>query len=489
MNTSHEPVPHVVVVGGGISGLTTAWHLARAGTTPVKVTVLESADRLGGKIDTIRIAGVPVDTGPDAFLSRAPALGTLIDDLGLRSLVVNPTASGAYVYSRGKLRALPPGAAFGVPERLLPLLRSGLLSPLGLARAGLDLVLPARVIPADPSVADLTATRFGKQCFERLIAPLLGGVHAGDARTLSANATVPEIAALARANRSLYLGLRAKRRTAARSVTPAEGPQTRTGTPVSPLVTIDGGLTGLVTALVDALESRVSVRTGATVATIAPDGQRWRLTLTDGHVVHADAIVLAVPAYVAATLLTALSPVASETLERIGYADVASVTLAFPAGAMDLLAGTGYLLPASEHTLLVGVTWTSQKWAHAAGDSIIVRCLVGRAGDSRWRELGDDALVSAVVDELAHQHGRPVGAPCEAVVTRWVGGMPQYNVGHHDKLETLTDELAALPGLHLTGAAYRGVGLAGCVADAATTATAVLAGLHTPLSVKAGASG
>src|SRR5674476_928551 len=231
--------PQVVIVGGGISGLATAHYIHSHLGDKVQLTLVEGGSQLGGKVANQEFSGHLVDTGPDAVLVRAPAMAALLQDLGLGEQIVAPAALGAHVWSRGKLRRLPSGTLFGIPDRLLPLLRSGLMSPAGLALAALDLVLPRRHTSApDPSIADLVSPRLGSQVFDRLVEPLLGGVHAGRAAELSARSTAPDIVALARKNRSLYLGLRKMRRHAP----PA------TGAPV--LVTLTGGLGRLVEALV-----------------------------------------------------------------------------------------------------------------------------------------------------------------------------------------------------------------------------------------------
>ncbi|MDQ5840595.1 MAG: protoporphyrinogen oxidase, partial [Chloroflexota bacterium] len=207
--------PRVVIVGGGISGLATAHYLHRSLGAGVELTLVEGGSQLGGKVANQQFSGHLVDTGPDALLVRLPAMAALLEDLGLSDQIVAPAALGAHVWSRGKLRRLPTGTLFGVPDRLLPLLRSRLMSPAGLARAALDLVLPRRrTATRDPSIADLVTPRLGTQVFDRLVEPLLGGVHAGRAAELSAHSTVPDIEAIARDNRSLYLGIRRMRRQA-----------------------------------------------------------------------------------------------------------------------------------------------------------------------------------------------------------------------------------------------------------------------------------
>lgn len=453
----------MVVVGGGISGLATAYSLRQRLGSGAEVRVLEAAERPGGKIRTVQVAGLPVDTGPDAFLSRAPALSRLVDELGLRSDVVAPAGGGAYIWSRGALRPLPPGMAFGLPERLGPLLRSGLLTPAATARAAFDLVLPRTSLPDDPSIADVVRPRFGTGVYDQLVTPLLGGVHAGDPAKLSATSTAPEIAAMARSGRSLYLTMR-KRRAGAPKPTGRS----------APLVSLAGGLS----VLTDRLQAELGADTLLTgVAARAVERRSG-----GGYVVHTSAgdfeaghVVLATPAFVTADLVADLAPHAAALLRGIEHVGVANATLAFRrADVPDLPPGTGFLVPPAEGELAVGCTWVSQKWPHPAGaDHVVVKTMVGRAGDTRWLAMTDDDLAAGVREVLQRILGITV-APVDAYVQHWPAAMPQYTVGHAARLSALDAELALLPGLAVTGAAYRGVGLAGCVAQAAATAETVL---------------
>jgi oxygen-dependent protoporphyrinogen oxidase len=287
---------------------------------------------------------------------------------------------------------------------------------------------------------------------------LLGGVHAGRAAELSAHSTVPDIEALASKNRSLYLGLRKMRRHAP----PASG------APV--LVTLTGGL-GL---LVEALTARLAgddVRLNTTVRLITRVGTGYRVELVGGKNIAADAVVLATPAYATAGLLLELAPDAATVLAKIPYVDVATIWLSYPRSAMGRrLDGTGFLVPPEEGKLMVGCTWSSAKWPHLADDNLVlIRCMVGRRGDRRWLDLNDENLVSRVHDELVEAMGL-TARPLHQSIQRWPQAMPQYLVGHQDRLNALDAATHHLPGLHLTGAAYRGVGLASCVADAKRTA-------------------
>ncbi len=427
---------------------------------------MDIAERIGGKVATLEVAGLPVDTGPDAFLARGADLRALIDDLGLGGEVVEPASAGAYIWSRGRLRPIPPGAAFGLPERLWPLLRSGLLSPLGVARAGLDIVLPASQYADDPSVADLVRPRFGDEVYHRLIEPLLGGVHAGDPARLSARSTVPEIAAIAAGGRSLYLSLRARR-----TANPAP-----TGKRPAPLVSLWGGMDRLVEALADRI-GRDAIRSGVGIESLQRTSEGWRLT-TDRGSFTASQLVLAVPAYAAADLLEPTDPGLSARLREIRYVGVANATLAFPRHAVPALpSGTGFLVPPVEGEVIVGCTWLTNKWPHLVNDDVVlIKCMVGRPGDDRWLTMSDARIVDEVRSGLSRMLG--IGAePFESRVQRWPRAMPQYEVGHAARMAEIDDRVAAIGDLHLTGAAYRGAGLAACVTQAAATAASLTQGV------------
>jgi oxygen-dependent protoporphyrinogen oxidase len=450
----------VAVVGGGISGLATAHHLHRTAPDSLAITLIEADQRLGGKVHTRRLLGIPVEAGPDTIGGRPAHLRGLIDDLGLGGAVVAPGTSGSYLWSRGRLRRMPSGALLGLSGRPWPLLRSGLLSPLGVMRAAMDLLLPRRPLPVDPSVGDVVRARFGNQVCERLVEPMLAGAHSGRADELSAPIAIPEIDALARAHRSLYLALLRQRGGPMLS-----GPA---------FTTLDGGLGRLVAALTDALAD-CELRLGTAVRAVERAGDGYRLRLDRGTPLEVDAVVLAVPAYVAADLLAAISPTISDALQGIRYSDIATITLAYPHHAVTRpLDATGFLVPPAEGRLLLGCTWLPAKWPSLAGHAVTpIRCLVG--GDAGVSE-SDDVLARRIHHELVEAMGL-AAAPVGAMIHRWPRGIPQYTVGHQERLDRIDNALAALPGLYLTGAAYRGASLASCVAQAQQTASNIVGAL------------
>ncbi len=489
----------VVVVGGGISGLATAYHLthredAAPGEPPLDVTLLESAPRLGGKILTREIAGLQLDAGPDAILARSAVVERLLTDLGLIPEVSRMARSGAYVWARGALRRLPPSSLFGVPDTPLALLRSRLLSPWGALRAGGDFVLPRRRLSPDPTIAELLRPRFGREVYDLLIEPLLGGVHAGRADVLSARSAVPEVYRAARASRSTYLALRQRR---------GSGQPRPSGLG---MISLHGGLQTLVRALADAIRD-VDLRVGTAVTGLEPAGAGMVVTTgradgigtdgigtdgigtdgigTDGigtERIEADAVVLATPAFVSSGLLQPLSPQAAAELAGIPYVGVAIVTMVLRRNAIGRpLDGTGFLVPPASGRMIVGCTWSSVKWEHlvppVGEDIAVIRCAVGRHGDHRWEGMTDDELVARVLEELAEPMRLSAG-PEQVSVDRWPQAMPQYTVGHEHRLVRLATALHQLPAVHLTGAAFRGVGISGCLIQAVDVSNAVLAQLR-----------
>jgi protoporphyrinogen/coproporphyrinogen III oxidase len=457
------------VLGAGVSGLAAAYFIRRRLGSGHPLTVLEASDEVGGKVRTVGLAGLAVDTGPDAFLARAEDLRGLIQDLGLASQVVEPRSSGAYVWSRGRLRTLPPGSAFGLPDRLWPFLRSGLLSPLGVARAGLDLVRPSVQPAEDPSIRDLVHPRFGTEVYERLVEPLLGGVHAGDPAVLSARSAVPEIAALAGQGRSLYRTMRRRR----------PPPAPASGRRPAALVSLYGGMGGLIDALVDQVGPD-AVTTGVSVRSVTRGAGQSLVVDTAAGAIDANDVIVATPAWAAADILEASSPIVAGLLREIPYVDVANVTLAFHRTDVPVLPpGTGFLVPPVERELIVGCSWLTSKWPHLAQDDVVlIKAMVGRYGDDRWVRMADDELVSRVLDGLHRMMGVDAN-PVDVLVQRWPRSMPQYVVGHADRLAAVDAELDQLGQVHLTGAAYRGVGLAGCVAQASATVERIAEGVRT----------
>lgn len=454
----------VAVVGGGITGVAAALAAAEH-PSGVEVVVLEASDGLGGKIRTTGVAGMEVEAGPDAFLARVPHAVDLCRRLGLEEELVSPATGRAWLWVRGRLRPLPAGLVLGVPSDLWAVARSGIVSPPGLARAALDLVLPSTARAGDRSVGDIVTRRFGHEVLDRLVDPLLGGIHAGRADMLSAEATAPQLAAAGRA-RSLLRVLRSQ-------------PPAGDGRPV--FLAPRRGLGAVVEAAGRRLaELGADVRTGTPVTGLTRRDGRWRLD-TGGPALTADAVIVCLPAPAAASLLRPCAPDAARELDTVLHASVAVTTLAYaPSAAPGPLDGSGFLVPRSEGRLMTAATWLSSKWAHLARpDVVLIRASAGRLGDDRAAGMDDGELISALHGELSDAMGLK-GRWFDASVTRWPSAFPQYTVGHLARVERIERAVASLPGLAVAGAAYRGVGIPACIASGTAAAVAVVSALDAP---------
>ncbi|HEY8480658.1 MAG TPA: protoporphyrinogen oxidase [Spirillospora sp.] len=462
---------HAVVVGAGIAGLAAARMLAGSG---LRVTVLEGSPRIGGKLRVSEIAGLPVDEGAESMLTRRPEGLDLVADLGRRDDLVDPGTTSSAIYSRGALRPIPSGQVMGVPSDLRALAASQVLSPAGLARVPLDLILPGTRRGADVSVADYIGARVGREVVDRLVEPLLGGVYAGRVERLSLDATLPAVAAAARSHRSLLQAVRGIRQSAPKDSRPV-------------FTTLPDGLGALPHLVADDITAAGgTIRTDAMVRELRrrPDG--WRLTVGSAHDpehLDADAVVVAVPAAPASRLLERDVPAAARELAGIEYASMAIVTLVYRVTAFPRPPkGSGYLVPAVESAAENGgrgvkaVTFSSIKWPHLRDRDpglIAVRCSIGRLGEEHLLQRTDAELTATAMAELAATCGVSE-LPAESRVTRWGGGLPQYNVGHADRVARIRSAVAAQPGLAVAGAAYDGLGVPACIASGRAAATRIL---------------
>jgi oxygen-dependent protoporphyrinogen oxidase len=454
----------VVVVGGGISGLAAAARLVAAG---VNVTVLERSDRLGGSVRTIPFAGRALDVGAEMVVTGQPAAVDLCVRLGLGDDLVAPVAAPAHVWVRGRLRPLPAGLMSGLPGGVGSLLRSRILTPAGLLRAGADVVRRSHAPAGDVAIGAIVRDRLGPQVLDRLVDPMLGGIHAGHCDDLSAQALMPQAITALAGGRGLVRGLRA----AARS---RPGPA---------FVTLRHGLGTLVGALAQTLlDGGADVRAGIAATAVCPAaGGGVTVLASDGGRLHGDACIVATPASAAAGLLACSSPVTAAGLTRLGSAaSAAVVALAYPVAALDHLPeGTGFLTAAGNGRLVRACTWSSAKWRHLAGDTVLLKAFVGRAGEPP-PAITDGELAKQVHAELA-QALRLRDRPIETHVERFAAAIPQYAVGH---LARVARAETTLPeGVELAGAAYRGVGIPACVRSGQAAAERLLEQLGLPAPV------
>ncbi|MCW2825650.1 MAG: hemG [Aeromicrobium sp.] len=434
----------VAVVGGGMAGLAAAHELATAG---VEVVVLEGSDRLGGKLRLGEVGGLTLDLGAESILARRPEGLDLIHAVGLDDRVVHPATITASIWTHGALRAMPP-TVMGIPA-----------DPAALAASGIADMPDPRILPApdeDISVAEFVTARLGRDVLDRLVEPLLGGVYAGHTDQLSLRATTPQIAALG----DDLLTAAAEHRAAA----------TATGPVFAGLV---GGVGQLPAAV--AATPGIDVRLDATVRAVGRTPEGWRLSVgptTDVEVVDVDAVIIAAPAPAAARLLAEEAPDAAFALAAIDYASMAIVTFVLDDAVVP--EGSGFLVPPVDGTFIKAATVSSSKWGWI-GESgrTVIRASVGRAGETTLLQHDDVDLAARALADLRAAFGS-LPDPADRVVQRWGGGLPQYDVGHLDRVETVERSVAGVPGLEVCGAAYRGVGIPAVIGSGRAAARRLL---------------
>ncbi len=444
--------PRVAVVGGGVTGLLAAAHLADA---DAEVTVLEASDRVGGQLCTGLVGGQPVDLGAEALHLGAPGVAELIERAGLTADLVDARPGPTMVATRRGLRQLPGGMGPSGPSRLWPVATSRILSLRGLVRAAAEPAVRSSDLDGDVAVGEYLARRFGRELVDRLLDPLLGNLHAGDVDRLSLAAATPQLDRLARQHRSLVLA----RRGGGRAAPPR-------------FATVVGGLSRIATAL--AADPRIVVRTSTPVQAVRRTAAGYLVDV--GVPLEVDAVVFALPARSCATLLEPLAPRAAEPLRELRANSVATVAAAYPRGALRGLPAAdanGILVPRSLGRPLNAATLLTNKWPHLDdGGSFLVRLSVA---DDAERPLGQRS--DAQVLDLAHAgFARITGIaspPLDATVQRWQRGMPQLEVGHRDRLGEARRQLEG-EALVLAGASCDGVGIINCIRSAEASAARTL---------------
>jgi oxygen-dependent protoporphyrinogen oxidase len=437
-----------VIIGGGISGLSAAYYLSKAG---VRATLIEREPRLGGVIQTETVAGCVLEAGPDSFLSVKPWAMDLIRELGLAGEVIgsNDHLRVTYIRKHGGLVALPDGLMLMIPTKILPMIWTRLLSWPTKLRMGLEYFRrPLRAPRPDCSVAEFVTDHYGAEAVEYLAEPLLAGVYGGDPHELSVVSVLPRFIELESRYGSLTKGILAERRRAA-----AQSP---------PLFrTLKRGLGHLVEALQAATNPAPEVVHGAAeVVERRGDGYGVRIS---GEWLEAADVVLACPAYQAGALVGGLDPDLAALLASVPYSSSMTIALGYEkAGFPHPLNGFGFLVPKRERRRLVACTWVGTKFSYRVPEGmVLLRCFLGGEEASVLSE-SDDALIVAVREELREIMGLRV-APVFTRIARWPRSMAQYTVGHQNRVAQIEVRLRQLPGLYLAGNAYYGIGIPDCI--------------------------
>jgi oxygen-dependent protoporphyrinogen oxidase len=424
------------------------------------VTLLEATDRLGGKICTEHHDGFVIEGGPDGFLSSKPGALALCRELGLEGRLASTRACSrrAFVKRSGRLHPLPAGFSGLMPARVLPLLTSGTLSLRGGLRAGLEMLVPRRGEEGDESVGAFVRRRFGREAYDHLIEPLLSGIYAGDGDTLSLQSTFPQLRLMERTHRSVIRSLLTSSRRSA---------------PPGGFVTLPRGLTELVETLRAQLD-QVEIMTNASVHQVRRTISGYEVVLSNGDRLEGRTILLAVPADRASGILVGLDDELVSLLLKIPHVSTAIVTLAFRRTELTRVpAGHGYVSPRVEGGSIVACSISSQKFEGRAPDgALLLRCFLGRAGADGVASAHDGVLLRIVRDELKAVFAIDA-PPILSRVVHWPAGLPQYTLGHAERLAGIEKRLHAFPGLQLAGASYHGIGIPDCIVSGWRAAAAV----------------
>ncbi|MGD0497783.1 MAG: protoporphyrinogen oxidase [Bryobacteraceae bacterium] len=460
-------MPDTVIIGGGISGLSTAYYLAKGGAPS---TIVESRPRLGGVIQTERVEGCTIETGPDSFLSIKPAALELIRELGLAGEVIgsNDHLRKTYVLKGGRLLPLPDGLMMVAPTKILPLLATSLLSWGTKLRMATELIRAPKPTDRDESVAQFVFEHYGAEAVDYLAEPLLSGIYGGSPDVLSVAAVLPRFVELANRYGSLTRGVLAERAKAA-------GARAHGAVPPPLFRTLKGGLGQLVDAMAARIGGYVEVRR-ARAETVERHGAGFRVR-ADGDWIEANHVVIACEAHSGAELLRIVDARLGELLGAVPYSSSMTVALGFDAADFRRPPeGFGFLVPRKERRRLIACTWVGTKFPYRVPEGkIVARCFLGGMEDAAILAEPDDAIVAAVLAELRDIAG-VTAQPRFTRIARWPRSMAQYAVGHPQRLAEIEARTAAIPGLHLAGNAYTGIGVPDCIRMGRAAAEQILSG-------------
>ncbi|MBY6037956.1 protoporphyrinogen oxidase [Fictibacillus nanhaiensis] len=462
---------HVIIMGGGITGLAAAFYVqkyAKETGQPVTFTLLEGSERLGGKIDTIVQDGFVIERGPDSYLARKTVMTELIKEIGLEDDLVSNETGQAYILHNNKLNPIPEGAVMGIPTKVIPFAFTPLFSVFGKARATFDLVLPKRSdLNKDVSVGHFFRRRLGDEVVDRLIEPLLSGIYAGKIDQLSLKSTFPQFVETEKKHRSLIIGMKKSQ--------PKMVKNHGAGKKKGVFMTLKNGLSSLISALENSLPSEC-IQRGLKATSVArlEDGT-YQVHMEDGSTVTGDQLIVTTPYSITKHLFNDI--LFPPELHKTKPTSVATVAIGFNEEDVTFhLDGTGFVVTKSENTSITACTWTSRKWPHTTPDGkVLLRCYVGRADDQDIVHESDEVILGKVLADLKASMGIDA-QPEFYYVSRMIDSMPQYEVGHQERVKELKTAFTKnLPGVLFAGAPYDGVGLPDCVNSAKKAADSLFA--------------
>ncbi len=459
----------VVIIGGGIAGLAAAYSLRehQGGGPPFEIVILEKNERLGGNIKTERTGGFLIEGGPDCFLSEKPWAMELCKRVGLadKLLATNEAYRKTYVLSGGKLHVLPEGVILMVPTKIMPLAYSTLISWPGKLRMAAELFIPKKKDDKDETLGSFVRRRLGREVLDKIAEPLVAGVHAGDPETMSVRSSFPKFVQLEQEHGSLIRGMLKKMALMKKSSAGAAkgaGPKKR----VTMFMTLRDGLSELIETLSNSLSKSPDdkIRTKVKVRSVEKTGKGYAVSIEGGETLEADSVIVAAPAWVAASVLKSLDPVLEKELLSIPYVSTATISLGYrKSDIKHPMDGFGFVVPKTEGRRIMAASWVSRKFDHRAPEgSVLIRCFVGGSKNSELVSVDEKEMVRMVRQELREIMGIEA-EPVLARVFKWNASMPQYTVGHEERIASIEARVARYPSLFITGSAYHGIGISDSV--------------------------
>ena len=466
----------VVIVGGGISGLSTAYFLqesVRESNGNIEVLLIEKESHLGGSIVTEHVDGFVIEGGPDCFLSEKPWALKLCERLGMEDKLLNTNENRrTFILSKGRLHNLPEGFMLLVPTSFMPFIQSSLISPLGKIRMAMDWFIPRKKTDEEESLAQFVCRRLGREALEKIAEPLVAGIHASVPETMSLKATFPRFLDLEKEYGSLIRGMLARRKKFLQFAKNRKGPSR------TMFVTLRQGMGDLIGTLQGRLNAdSILLERGVAALDRTKQGgsSLYTLTLEGGEKLNADAVVMAAPSFVSGDLMAGLDEPLRDLLWTIPYVSSAIVHLAYRKPEIHHpLDGFGFIVPRTEKRDIMASTWTSVKFAHRVPEGhVLLRVFVGGAKNESALRLDDDEMVAMSQRELRDIMGIEA-TPVFTKVYRWDKSMPQYRLGHLERVAEIEARVSRHPGIFLTGCAYRGVGISDCIHEGELTAEKVV---------------
>ncbi|MGJ7922765.1 protoporphyrinogen oxidase [Neobacillus sp. LXY-4] len=452
----------VIIVGGGITGLSAAYYLqkeAQQKSLPIEIKLIEAANRLGGVIETVKKDGFVIEKGPDSIIARKTAGINLIEELGLKDKVISNIAGKSYILVNGKLHTMPEGSFMGIPTKVTPFAFSGLFSPLGKLRAAADFVLPKGKPQDDQSIGAFFRRRLGNEVVENLIEPLLAGIYAGDIDKLSLMSLFPNFYQIEQEHRSLVFGLKKTMPEPPKPSGAAKKQPARKGM----FISLSTGLEEIVVELEKRLAGSVLKGTAVNKVTRTENG--YDVTLSNGTVEKADSVIITTDHFHAQQMLSDYSFM--DSFKEMPSTSVANVAMAFPKSAIKQdIDGSGFVVSRNSDFRITACTWTHKKWPGSTPEGMaLLRCYVGKPNDQEAVNLSDDEIIKIVLNDL-NKTMNITDKPLFHVVTRWKKSMPQYTVGHKERIAQVKAGLSSeLPGVYLAGGSFEGLGIPDCISQ------------------------